>query len=129
MCWLNLLKTIILLAVIDAPYLYLNSTLYGEKVKVISGKKITNRYYSALMVYIALASGIVFLVRPLIMQDKDTNLIRKSILYGGVFGFAAYATFDFTMHFMFQDWDILVSIMDTLWGSVLCSIVAYVVMM
>lgn len=127
MCWKNLIAGIILLSLIDAPYLYLNSTLYGNKVKQISGgKSITQRYYSALMVYIALAVGIVWLVLPRITAVELGGKLRESIIYGGIFGFASYATFDFTMHFMFQDWDIMVSIMDTLWGSVLCSIVAFI---
>jgi uncharacterized membrane protein len=127
MCWKNLIASIILLSVVDAPYLYLNSGLYRNKVKQIScGKTLTNRYYSALMVYIALAIGIVFLVLPRITADDNMGKLRESIIYGGIFGFATYATFDFTMHFMFEGWDIMVSVMDTLWGCVLCSSVSFI---
>ena len=123
------LLTIIIFIVVDAPYLYLNMDLYKKKTLDISNKGYTNRYYSAVMVYVALAFGLLVLVIPRISTNKDTNVkqrIMDSIMYGGAFGLASYATFDFTMHFMFENWDLGVSIMDSVWGSILCSIVAFV---
>ena len=82
------------------------------------------------MVYVALAFGLLVLVIPRISTNKDTNVkqrIMDSIMYGGAFGLASYATFDFTMHFMFEKWDLGVSIMDSIWGGVLCSIVAFII--
>jgi uncharacterized membrane protein len=55
------------------------------------------------------------------------NRIKNAVIYGGVFGLASYATFDFTMHFMFEGWTLGVSIMDSIWGAILCSIVAFVI--
>ena len=115
----------ILLALIDLPYLYLNTPLFRQVVKQISGKGLTDRYYSAIMVYIALALGITFLVLPRIRAGN--NRLSDSILYGGIFGIASYATFDFTIHFMLEGWSLQVAIMDTLWGAVLCSAVSFLV--
>ena len=123
MCLLNYALCIIILGLIDFPYLYLNRNLYIQKTKAISGRELTSRYYSAGIVYLALALGIVVLVIPRVSINEGIGaIIRDSILYGGVFGIATYATFDFTVHFMFKDWDIITSIMDTLWGAVLCSV-------
>jgi len=124
------LLTIIIFIVVDAPYLYLNLDLYKKTTLAISGKGYTNRYYSALIVYVALAFGLLVLVIPRISTNKDTNVkqrIMDSIMYGGAFGLASYATFDFTMHFMFEKWDLGVSIMDSIWGGVLCSIVSFII--
>jgi uncharacterized membrane protein len=77
------------------------------------------------MVYIALALGITFLVLPRIRAGN--NRLADSILYGGIFGIASYATFDFTIHFMLEGWSLQVAIMDTLWGAVLCSAVSFLV--
>jgi uncharacterized membrane protein len=113
---------------IDAPYLYLNRNLYTGKVKAISGdSNFTTRYYSALMVYIALALGMLVLVLPRIRSGTTSDILVDSIIYGGIFGIASYATFDFTIHLMFKEWDLGVSVMDTLWGSVLCTLVAFVI--
>ena len=124
------LLTIIVFIVVDVPYLYLNLDLYKKTTLAISGKGYTNRYYSALIVYVALAFGLLVLVIPRISTTKDTSLkqrIMDSIMYGGAFGVASYATFDFTMHFMFEKWDLGVSIMDSIWGGVLCSIVSFII--
>ena len=126
MCMLSYLACIVLLMVVDAPYLYTNSKMYEKKTIAISGKSFTKRYYSAVIVYLALALGIVFLALPRMRKNSLKNRATDAILYGGVFGLASYATFDFTMHFMFENWDLGVSIMDSVWGGILCSIVAFV---
>ena len=123
---LSYLACIVLLMVVDAPYLYTNSKMYEKKTIAISGKSFTKRYYSAVIVYLALALGIVFLALPRMRKNSLKNRATDAILYGGVFGLASYATFDFTMHFMFENWDLGVSIMDSVWGGILCSIVAFV---
>jgi uncharacterized membrane protein len=111
---------------LDAPYLYLTSNLYSTIVKNISGKTLSNRYYSGAIVYIALALGLITLVIPNIRTTSLKNIIKDSIMYGGMFGFAVYATFDFTNHFMFEGWPLSVSIMDTLWGTVLSTLVTII---
>ena len=126
MCMLSYLACIVLLMVVDAPYLYTNSKMYEKKTIAVSGKTFTKRYYSAVIVYLALALGIVFLALPRMRKNSLKNRATDAMLYGGVFGLASYATFDFTMHFMFEDWDLGVSIMDSVWGGILCSIVAFV---
>lgn len=121
---------IITFMLVDAPYLYLNANLYKKKTTKISGKDYTKRYYSAVIVYLALALGITILALPRLNINANTTLqsrINNSILYGGVFGLSTYATFDFTMHFMFDGWDLGVSIMDSLWGGILCSIVTFII--
>ena len=127
MCILSYIACIVLFMLVDAPYLYANSKMYEKKTIAISGKTYTKRYYSAVIVYLALALGIVFLALPRMRKDTVKNRVKDAILYGGIFGLTSYATFDFTMHFMFEDWDLGVSIMDSVWGGILCSIVAFVV--
>jgi len=124
--------TIIVFIVVDAPYLYINADLYKNRTLAISGKTYTKRYYSALLVYLALALGIFVLVIPNIKNTSTSNpklqdRLYNSVFYGGIFGLASYATFDFTMHFMFEKWDLGVSIMDSIWGGVLCSIVSFII--
>ena len=124
------LLTIIIFIVIDAPYLYINADLYKNRTNAISGKTYTKRYYSAIIVYLALALGIMVLALPRIRKSSNTPLkerILDSLLYGGVYGLTTYATFDFTIHFMFDNWGLDLSIMDSIWGGVLCSIVTFII--
>jgi len=128
MCWQAILLSIVLLPIIDAPYLYLNKDLYLAATKSISGGRgFTSRYYSAVLVYIALALGIAFLAVPNISTSSWQALALDALKWGGIFGIAAYATFDFTAHFMFDGWTFQIAVMDTIWGGILCSLVAGVV--
>jgi uncharacterized membrane protein len=114
--------TLFCMLIIDLPYLYLNRNLYSNYTKSISGKSFTNRYYSGLFVYFALAIGIVVFVLPKIrVKGKFLDKALDALKYGGLFGIVTYGTFDFTMHYMFEGWDLKVSLIDTLWGGVLCS--------
>jgi len=119
---------IILLIIVDAPYLYLNLELFNKIIKEISGKGFPkNRIYSAIIVYIAISVGIIVFVLPNIDKSTNKTRLRDSIIYGGVFGLVSYSIFDFTSHFMFEKWNIYVSLMDSLWGAILCSIVSFII--
>lgn len=109
-----------LFILVDSPYLYYNLNTYKNITHSISKKPYTSRYYSIALVYIALSTGLLLLVLPKIQKQY---WLRDSIIYGGGFGVASYAVFDFTAHFMFEGWSLKTSIIDTLWGGVLCSIV------
>jgi len=119
----------ILSFVVDLPYLYINADLFKKKTMEISGKDYPkNRLYSAVLVYIAIALGIMVFVLPKIDTTKTTMVrLNDSLLYGGLFGMVSYAIFDFTTHFMYEGWSIYVSIMDTLWGGLLCAIVSFII--
>ena len=119
----------ILSFVVDLPYLYINADLFKKKTMEISGKDYPkNRLYSAVLVYIAIALGIMVFVLPKIDTTKTTMVrLNDSLLYGGLFGMISYAIFDFTTHFMYEGWSIYVSIMDTLWGGLLCAIVSFII--
>jgi uncharacterized membrane protein len=123
----NFIICVVLFAICDSPYLYLNKSLFQEKIREISGRGMTTRYYSGLIVYLALSIGLTIFVLPLIRKDNNENIIYDSILYGGLFGLSVYATFDFTIHIMFSDWNLQVAIMDTLWGGILCSLVSIII--
>jgi len=118
----------VLVALIDLPYLLLNANKYATITKSISGAGYTERYYSVALVYIAIASGLYFLVLPQIKNKSDnTNTaLKNALLFGGIFGVSSYAIFDFTTHFMFKNWDLMTSIIDCVWGGVLCGLASIV---
>ena len=123
---LTFLTVFALYMLIDAPYLYLTSNLYSGIVKNISAKAITNRYYSGAIVYIALALGLVTLVIPNVRTNSLKNIVKDSVMYGGIFGLVAYATFDFTNHYLFDGWPLSISVIDTVWGTVLSTLVSII---
>ena len=127
----DMLKNILLCAVIaiaiDAPYLYLTKNTYLSATKNISGSGFTNRLYSAVLVYIAIGLALTLLVLPKINSNASWDkLLIQCFMYGGVFGLTSYAIFNFTVHFMFKNWSLGLSIQDTTWGTILCTLITFV---
>ena len=125
---MKILLCIIVSIIVDLPYLYLNLDLFKKKTMAISGKGYPkNRLYSALLVYLAIAVGLVVFVLPKVDTSKTTSIrLKNALIYGGLFGVVSYSIFDFTNHFMFAGWDIYVALMDSIWGGVLCAIVSFI---
>lgn len=122
-----LLGSLIVL-LLDIPYLTLTKKLILDTTnKINNGKGYAMRYYSAVIVYLAIALGLVVLVLPRINKTSSKlSLVKQSILYGGLYGLTAYSIFDFTMHFMFKEWSLSLAIMDAIWGGILCSVATYI---
>ena len=117
---LTIILVIALYILFDAPYLYYTNQHYTNIVKSIQGSGITDRYYSAIIVYIALAVGVIYFVLPRVNSDND------ALMFGALFGIVSYAIFDFTTHMLFVKYDIYTAIMDTLWGGVLAAAVSWI---
>lgn len=125
----KLVITIVLLIMVDAPYLLTNKNLYENATRKISNRAYTTRYYSAIIVYIAIALGLIYLALPNINRSPNitiTQRLMSCLMWGGLFGATSYAVFDFTTHFMFADWTLGIAVMDTIWGGILCTIVTFI---
>jgi uncharacterized membrane protein len=76
---------------------------------------------------VAIAFYLLFLVGLLIFviaPALSAGSIRHAILFGALFGFFTYATYDLTNWATIRDWPALVSIVDMLWGTFLSAAVA-----
>ena len=72
---------------------------------------------TALVFYLVYAVGIViFAVRPALTHGKDTP-VTTAALFGGLFGFFAYATYDMTNYITLPDWPEIVVLVDVTWGT------------
>ena len=76
---------------------------------------------AAIVFYLIYIIGIlIFAVVP--AMDRDS--ILKAIVWGGLFGFFTYATYDLTNMALIKGWPLKVVIVDILWGVILCASVA-----
>ena len=76
---------------------------------------------AAILFYLLFIIGIVlFAVRPALELQSP----MRALVYGALFGFFAYATYDLTNLATVKDWPIIVTVIDLIWGTVLCGAVA-----
>ncbi|MBL6623509.1 MAG: DUF2177 family protein [Rhizobiales bacterium] len=57
------------------------------------------------------------------LRDGSAN---TALIYGALFGFFAYLTYDMTNYSTLKDWPLQVSIVDTIWGTVLTGLSSYI---
>ena len=125
----NILSKIIVLTItfliLDGIWLGLIANkMYIETLSPIlrlSNGSIQPNWPAAIVVYIALISGIMLFVLP----NAGGNLL-SALLWGAFFGFVTYATYDFTNLAVLANWSLKMSIIDTIWGMVLCGLSSFI---
>lgn len=77
---------------------------------------------AAILFYLLFIIGIVlFAVKPALEVQSPL----RALVYGALFGFFAYATYDLTNLATVRDWPVIVTAVDLVWGTVLCGAVAW----
>jgi uncharacterized membrane protein len=110
------IKTFVTLLVVDSVYLWSTGEIFGAMVKKIQNESMSIRYGSAFIVYALLSIGLVhFIVKP-----------GRSLVDAAILGAVIYGVFDFTNYALFRNYGLPVAIMDTVWGSVLMALTAYI---
>ncbi len=119
---------LILLAVIDFPWIgIIYAKEYTRVIESVQKQKFVVRYLGGLIVYIAIALIIVGWVIPRLQQKSKVSFL-DCLLYGGLLGGLVYAVFDFTNYALFTNWTLKTSIIDTVWGLVLTTLVTFLSM-
>ena len=70
--------------------------------------------------FIYIAGILLFAVVP----NLERGTLGRCMLWGGLFGFFTYATYDLTNLATLKDWPLSVAIVDIVWGTVLCTAVS-----
>lgn len=118
-----------------ALYLYLATVPVFFAIDMIWLGLVANKFYdaqigqwlrqppnwpAAIVFYLLYIVGIlIFAVLPHMDAGAGTVL-----MYGALFGFFAYATYDMTNLAVMKDWPLTVTIVDMIWGTVLTGSVA-----
>jgi uncharacterized membrane protein len=78
---------------------------------------------AAIVFYLVYIVGILlFAVYPALQEGS----LMKAVIFGALFGFFTYATYDFTNLATVKDWPFLVTVVDVMWGTFLGGSVAAV---
>lgn len=77
---------------------------------------------------IAISFYLIFLVGLLIFAIAPALAAgdgQRALIYGALFGFFTYATYDLTNWSTLRDWPASVALADMVWGTILSASVAY----
>jgi len=78
-------------------------------------------WIAAIIFYLIFIAGIlIFAVLPAVAKDSW----RQAVLWGALFGFFTYMTYELTNLALLKNWPFNIVIVDILWGVVLCAAVA-----
>jgi uncharacterized membrane protein len=88
--------------------------MYQSQIGFILAKK--PNWYAAIVFYILY---IVFLMIFAIMPALQTSSLNDAMLYGALYGFITYATYDLTNLATLEKWPLKVTIIDIIWGTLL----------
>lgn len=105
----------VLFLIIDLIWLGLIAkNLYQNQIGSLL--KTDTNWTAAIIFYLLFIGGLVFFA---IQPSITSETLWKAMLYGALFGFITYATYDLTNLATLEGWPIKITIIDLMWGSFL----------
>ncbi len=114
------LLTVPIFFAVDIIWLgYLARNFYRDNLDFVLAPSVN--WTAAIVFYLIYIVGIIiFAVQP----GLEKASLNKALMLGALFGFFTYATYDLTNMATIKDWPLKVVLVDIIWGTVLCTIVA-----
>ncbi|KXS49927.1 Uncharacterized membrane protein [Halanaerobium congolense] len=78
---------------------------------------------AAAVFYIFYIAGLLFFV---INRAVELSSWQYALGVGAFFGFITYATYDMTNLATIKDWPVMITVIDIIWGSVLCGLTSLI---
>ena len=109
--------TFVIFFAIDLVWLgVIAKNLYKQHLGFLMADKVN--WGAAIGFYALFIAGLIFFaLNPAIEKDS----LVYAILAGGFFGLITYATYDMTNLATLKDWPVIITVIDIIWGTVLCS--------
>ena len=120
---LTLLSGILTLIALDTVWLgyVMRSTYQAEVGKLM---KSPVELLPAFFVYLFIAIAVLLFVLP-----KANGDLQQAAIWGAIFGFLCYGVYDLTNLAVLNGWTFKISIVDVLWGAVVCGACSVVMML
>lgn len=114
------IAAIIVFCIIDFIWIgTVASGFYDKAIGHLRSDKVN--FGAAIIFYLLYIGGImIFAVKPALAAGS----LKPALIYGALFGFFCYATYDFTNYATLKDWPLNMVIVDILWGIFLTGSVA-----
>lgn len=95
------------------------SGFYEEQIGHLRGEELN--VPAAVVFYLVYIAGIlIFAVKPALASES----LKLALMYGALFGFFCYATYDFTNYATLKNWPLKMVVVDIMWGTFLTAVVA-----
>jgi uncharacterized membrane protein len=117
----NVLKSILILPIIDAIYLNLISSDVKQTILDVQKSKMKFRFVPAVLCYIAL----IVLLNYFILNTNNTR--NKKIFNAFLLGLCVYAVYEMTNYAILENWKLKIVIIDTLWGGILFALTTFLI--
>jgi uncharacterized membrane protein len=101
---------------LDVSWIYLNNKMYLTNIENIQKSKFKLNIYKALITYLILCLYFIFLIYN-----------KFSLLNCVLISFFTYSIYNFTNLTAFENYSVLLAIIDTLWGPFVTFITMYIV--
>jgi uncharacterized membrane protein len=116
-----LLKSIIILPIIDFIYLNAISPLFSQQIQDIQNSPMKFRLIPAVICYIALVVALNYFI----LNTNNTN--EQKILNAFILGLCIYAVYEMTNYALLENWKLEIVIIDTLWGGILFALTTFII--
>ena len=93
--------------------------LYAKQIGGLLKENVN--WIAAIIFYLIFIAGLVLFV---ILPAVEKGSWSHAMLYGALFGFVCYATYDLTNLAVAKDWPIFITIVDLIWRAVLATSVS-----
>ena len=124
--------TIIAVLFIDFIWLYLNRSNYNSLVRKVQGSNIQLNFIGTGLSYFCVIAALFLYSIPKIKNEykknKNQSLLLLSMIHGGTMGIIIYGVINASNIAVFKNYDVYVSIMDTVWGFVIYTFASYFLM-
>ena len=113
----TLFAILVSLLALDAVYLSMIYTMFGQMIQGIQGSAMTLNVWGAVLCYAALTFGLYYFI----IREK------RSPLEAGLLGLVIYTVYETTSLATLKKWDPKVALMDSVWGFALFYLTTMVV--
>lgn len=121
----------VIILVLDVLWIYLNFKMYSKNIRNVQKTDLVLNYTYAFAAYVLVVFASLYIAIPftkyhLNKNDSITDKLYKSFIYGGSIGLAVYGIYNFTNLSIFKEYSLKLAIIDSIWGIVLNTFVAFV---
>ena len=118
---MDLLKTILILPLIDYGYLNIISSKFKQQILDVQKTEMTTRLLPTILCYVALVFALYYFI------INTNNTTQQKIINAFLLGICIYAVYELTNYALLKDWKLETVAIDTIWGGILFALSTFLI--